>query len=221
MRSKTRASQAIDTRLPRREPRSSPRLGGRVCSAALCHRPAVSPRPGVFPVVLAVALLGAGRAGAQEGADPIHVRLGVAVGGVVGFARDDTSGQSVSVGSLGPALHLDLGAQLTRQAAVYLHGEVATSGITREAAGYLVGEWTPLRWLSLGTGVGVDAMSDFCGCGEPEQWSAVSIPVLVGLDVWRRDRHALRIGLEWAGGDERSTRTFGWHTALTFGWAYK
>jgi hypothetical protein len=49
----------------------------------------------------------------------------------------------------------------------------------------------------------------------------VSIPLLVGIDVWRRDHHALRVGFEWAGGDEPSTGTLGWHTALTFGWALK
>jgi hypothetical protein len=49
-------------------------------------------------------------------------------------------------------------------------------------------------------------------------WSAVSIPLIAGVDVTRWNRSELRIGFEVAPGLDPSTSTVGWHAALTFGW---
>jgi hypothetical protein len=158
-----------------------------------------------------------------ESADVLRPRLGAALGGAFGLAPRGPASNPDTAVALNPTLQLDLGLQISPRAGVYFHGEIGTIFLASQAAVYVVGEWSPVGWLSFGTGVGWDGMADWCGdCSSAApRWSAVSIPLLVGIDVWRRDHHALRVGFEWAGGDEPSTGTLGWHTALTFGWALK
>jgi hypothetical protein len=67
--------------------------------------------------------------------------------------------------------------------------------------------------LSLGTGIGWDGMAEWVQA----TWSAVSIPLIVGVDVTRWNRSTLRIGREGAGRLDPSTSTYGWHAAPTFG----
>jgi hypothetical protein len=158
----------------------------------------------------------------RESADPLRPRLGAALGWVYGVAPRGPASNSDTAVAFNPTIQVDLGLQISPRAGVYLHGEIGTIILANQAAVYVVGEWSPVGWLSFGTGVGWDGMADWCGdCNAAPGWSAVSIPVLVGIDVWRRDHHALRVGFEWAGEDEPSTGTLGWHTALTFGWALK
>jgi hypothetical protein len=160
---------------------------------------------------------------AAESADSYRLRLGVALGGAVGLARHyPATGLAVEAGALNPTVHLDLGLQISPNVSVYAHGEFGTIVLANQAAAYLIGEWSPRRWYAIGAGVGWDGMATWCpDCNERSTWSGVSIPVLVGFDVWQKDHHALRIGAEVAGGFEPETATFGWHGAVTFGWALR
>jgi hypothetical protein len=166
---------------------------------------------------------------AAEG-DSFGPRVGVALGGVIGLARNrpggdnpltfgrgsqpGTSGAEVDAGALNPTLHLDLGVRINPYVSAYARGEAGTIILASQAAAYGIVEWTPMPRLSLGTGIGADFMVVSGGSG----WSAVSIPLIVGVDVNSWNRSVLRIGLEVAAGLQPSTSTYGWHAALTFGW---
>jgi hypothetical protein len=163
-------------------------------------------------------------------ADPFGPHLGVALGGVIGLARnwpggDDPfafgraspsgmKGPEVNAAALNPTLHVDLGVRINRYFSIYARGEAGTIILASQAAAYGIFEWTPVPRLSLGTGIGWDGMAVWQGTG----WSAVSIPLIAGFDVTRWNRSALRIGLEVAPGLDPSTSTYGWHAAITFGW---
>ena len=167
---------------------------------------------------------------AEEG-DSIGPRLGIAVGGVIGLARnwpggDDPLtfgrgrpagrvGPQVDAAALNPTLQLDLGVRFNLHVGAFIRGEAGTSGLASQAAAYAIVEWTPAPRWSLGTGIGWDGMVIWQGTA----WSAVSIPLVAGFDVAPLNRGALRIGLEAAAGLDPSTSTVGWHAALTFGWA--
>jgi hypothetical protein len=166
---------------------------------------------------------------AEEG-DSLAPHVGVALGGVIGLARNwpggdnpfawgrgapsGTKGPEVDAGALNPTLHVDLGVRLNGDFSVYARGEVGTIILASQAAAYGIFEWTPAPGLHLGTGIGWDGMATWQETG----WSAVSIPLIAGVDVTHWNRSALRIGLEVAPGLDPSTSTVGWHAALTFGW---
>jgi hypothetical protein len=164
-----------------------------------------------------------------ESEDGPRFRLGaggaVLFGSANGASRD---GKQVSAGSLAPALQLDLGIQINRHGALYLRGEGGTVALLSQATGYLVGEWTPVRWLSVGTGVGLDGMAMMWigGCEGDRcirnHWWGVSVPLIVGFQfISEKDwdapgaKPALRIGLEGAAGVEPSTGVVGWHAGLS------
>jgi hypothetical protein len=125
-----------------------------------------------------------------------------------------TAGQAKSTRvdsfALGPGLALDLGAQLGDHAAVYVRGEASTIfPFTFQAAGYVIGEWTPVRRFSIGSGLGYEMMLSYCqGCTSLEpnpNWAGVSFPLILGLNIGaiapaRATRTFLRIGSKepWA-----------------------
>lgn len=165
--------------------------------------------------------------------DHPRFRLGVGgsvmVGSASGTSRDGKT--QVSAGSLAPELQLDLGIQINRHGALYLRGAVGSVFLLNHASGYLIGEWTPLRWLSLGTGVGADGMAIiWMGGADPKpgetafhnNWTAVSVPLVIGFqfigeDDWNspKAKPALRIGLEVAAGVEPTTGVAGWHAGVS------
>jgi hypothetical protein len=153
---------------------------------------------------------------------------GISIGGVAGVASSNVT----DAAAFNPTLHVDLGVRLDPQTAIYARGEIGTIIFASQAAAYLVGEWRPLGWLSLGTGVGVDAMAvarfdeastmPVAGGAWPQtnsSWVGLSVPGIVGFTIGHRDGHALRIDLEAAAGYEPSTGTYGYHGSVSIGWS--
>jgi hypothetical protein len=183
----------------------------------------------VEPAPVAEVAIGVGVAPADHPRFRLGVGGGVLAGIANGASRDGKT--QVSAASLAPALQLDLGIQFSRHGALYLRGEAGSVFLLNHACGYLIGEWTPLRWISVGTGAGIDGMADLWIDGaEPKpgetvirnSWTAVSVPLVIGLqfiseDDWNRPKAkpALRIGLEGAVGVEPTTGVVGWHAGLS------
>jgi len=172
--------------------------------------------------------------------DGPRFRFGIAGAVAGGRASGVTSaGTRVSSAVLGPGLQLDLGAQLRRDLAVFVRGEGASILWFSGASAYLVAEWTPIRLLSVGTGLGADTMvgpyfaAGDCPAGSycpPERtgWTGLSVPLVVGLQLidaadWEGHRRtsALRLGLEVAAGVEPRSWVFGWHANLTAGFVLR
>jgi hypothetical protein len=171
---------------------------------------------------LSLSLLWVPSTSLAQQSDAAGAHVGVALGGVAGIAHSDSATAQVDAAALNPTIHLDLGWRIDRRASVYARGEVGGIVLANQAAVYAVGQWTPVDWLSLASGIGWDAMVSYAqndGCVICRNtWSAVSIPLIVGVDVAHWDRSAWRFGFEGAGGFDPSTATYGWHTAVTFGW---
>jgi hypothetical protein len=169
--------------------------------------------------VAAIGLMAVSSSGFAEEGDSFGPHIGVALGGLVGLAQSNWGWGGAPqtthlTGALDPTLTLDLGVRINRYVSVYARGEFGTIVVAGQAAAYAIAEWTPVPRVSLGTGIGADAMAAW-GDGA---WSGVSIPLIAGFDVARWNRNALRIGLETAGGLDPSTSFYGWHAAVTFGW---
>jgi hypothetical protein len=164
----------------------------------------------------------------EIGVDRSAARLRLDLAGT--FTAGQAKSSRVDSFALGPGLALDLGAQLGDHAAVYVRGETSTIfPFTLQAAGYVIGEWTPVRRFSIGSGLGYEMMLRYCqGCTSAEpnpNWAGVSFPLILGLNVGaiapaRATRTFLRIGLEGAVGYEASTGTVGWHSMLSAGVAW-
>ncbi|MGC4116315.1 MAG: RNA polymerase sigma factor [Myxococcales bacterium] len=115
-----------------------------------------------------------------------------------------------------PSFQLDLGIQINRHGALYLRGGAGSVFLLNHASGYLVGEWTPLRWFSLGTGIGIDGMAIawFGGGAEPKPgentnrntWTAVSVPVIIGLQFIGEDDWSFAQGQAGAAHRHRDRR---------------
>jgi hypothetical protein len=166
-------------------------------------------------------------------ASATRLRFDIA-GTLVGGAA---SSRNVSAIVAAPGLTLDLGTQLGDRAAIYVRAEVASDLVTSQGAIYAIGEWTPTRWFSLGSGLGYDAISTVAMAGDASicslppcisisnNWSGISVPLIVGFNLGsgepgRARRSMFRIGLEGAAGYAASTQTFGIHGVLAFGGAW-
>ncbi len=165
---------------------------------------------------------------AGESDDSPHVRFDL-MGGVMGGGAGSAH---VSAGALVPAMKLDLGVQLSDHAALYGRVEGGTLLLLNEGAAYLVGEWSPTRLLSVGTGVGYEGMSLawIGGCEGPScirnSWAGISAPLLLALDLGRSRSQAehgvsLRIELVGAAGYEVATGTWGGHGFLGVGGTWR
>ena len=149
-------------------------------------------------------------------ADPVRLHAGAGLGVVVGLA----SGRNVRAGALNPTLVGDLGVRLAPAASVYLRGEVGGIVLNNQAAGYAVAEWLPIHRLSLGTGVGVDAMASYAADSSKDNiWYGVSVPLIVGIGLVRTSAGTLRLGLEGAVG-MNSAKVIGWHASTTLEWVW-
>jgi hypothetical protein len=146
-----------------------------------------------------------------------------------GFAAGSAQSSRVSAAAVVPTLVVDLGVQLGDRWALFGHATGGSALAWNLGGAYLVGEWTPLRWISVGTGVGYASWNSWnlCGCdAQRSEWSGISVPLLIGFNLGggRREaatrRAALRLGLEGVGGYDASTETAGWHGGLAFGGAW-
>ena len=168
-------------------------------------------------------------------------RLDAAANVTLGFASPPPRGSypsSLTGIVVGPGLLIDVGVQLGDSAAVYARAQAIGFGtpgspFVAQAAGYAVGEWTPKRWVSLGTGLGYEMLAPPAGCNgtgtgacpEGPHWFGLSLPLIAGFNLLesgdpnRVRRTALRIGIEGAGGVDLSTGAIGWHAALNLGLA--
>lgn len=158
-------------------------------------------------------------------------RFGLATNLTVGLV--DARAQGVSTGMFGVGLTLDLGVQVSRRLAFYARASGSTLLVLNQASLYGVVEYSPVDNLSLGTGLGWDGMAAFfmsdaeacCGSGRSlrSNWSALSIPAIVGFNFGQRDAsngrlRAFRLGLEGAVGVEPGSGAVGWHAALSLGY---
>lgn len=162
--------------------------------------------------------------------DATRFRFGI--GGNLTLAMAE--GRRVNAGSFGAGLTLDLGAQVNRHLAVYVHGVASTMILTGQASLHGVVEWTPSDVISLGTGIGWQGVATVamqydavgcCGSYDPPRntWSGVSIPAIVGLNFGARPgangrRKSFRLNLEGAFAIEPSTGISGWQTSIAFGY---
>jgi hypothetical protein len=161
-----------------------------------------------------------------DGVDRSAPRLRFGVSG--GLALGKALSARVDSFALTPTLVIDLGVQLGDDWALYGHAAGGSLLFLNQGEAYLVGEWTPRRWVSFGTGIGYDGMSVelVCDCqGTRSNWSGVSVPLLIGFNFGspRADqarRAFWRLGFEGAGGVEPATGTLGWHGGLAFGGAW-
>jgi hypothetical protein len=177
-----------------------------------------------------------------------RLRLSVGADTVVGFAGPPQTaayrnGYPASLTGVvaGGGFTVDAGAQLGDRAAMYLRLQAADFGpkpFATEMAAYAIGEWLPVQWLSLASGVGYELLSppnEFnCGVGpgaaaecaamaraDYPHWSGVSVPLVVGFNVLtlrmpdRVTRAAVRITLEGAGGISPVTFAYGWHAGAS------
>jgi hypothetical protein len=155
-----------------------------------------------------------------------RVRFGIAGGWLFGAGESSKSTRETSSNVGGVA---DIGVQFGDPYAAYVHGEVGPSLV--HAAAYAIGEWAPLQWLSLGTGIGVDWIkNDQQYVVSPNStvlvpagtWTGVSIPIIAALNIggrpaWLVRRSVFRIELEAATGIDE-TLLSGYHFAVALGW---
>jgi hypothetical protein len=150
------------------------------------------------------------------------------IGGTLTYGRVNSENPRVIAGAFSPGLVVDMGVQLGDYTALYFHGKLNTLFTSSEDATYVIAEWTPVHWFSLGTGIGVDHMvaPPICypttGCIR-STWFGFSFPLTLGLNIGERPdflarRGVFRIGLEGAAGIEPGTSVLGIHatTALSF-----
>ena len=175
--------------------------------------PAPSPPP---PVVVEPAPSDAAPSLPEARSESGHTRSGVSFSGV--YARSFSTAYYARATAASPGLVLDLGLQITERAAFYVRAEAASLLLTNQAAAYAVFEWTPQRWVSLGTGAGYDGNATF----GTNTWSGPSIPLIVGFNfLGAGAKSGMRLGLEAAGGPGTlagvAQNVFGWHTAISYG----
>lgn len=157
---------------------------------------------------------------ARAESEAVRLRFDFVAGPRIGSAN----GPRVTTGVLSPAVALDFGLQLGPHAAVLARAEIGTLAFESGASAYLISEWTPVPALSIGTGIGYDAMADFFGshceaggrgCEQGGAWSAASVPLLFSLNLGHE--HRLRVELEGALGYDPQTAAAGYHALATFG----
>lgn len=167
---------------------------------------------------------------AQESIDSEsgRLRLGLAGGFVVAAGSGYTDQGSVSAGTFTPNLVFDVGVQANRQLAVYAHLMAGTLLLTSHGAAHAIVEYTPLPWLSLGTGVGYEAYYLFVGCGcSNNAWQGFSVPLIAGFnigggDAWnaRERRTVFRINAEGSAGVDANYGVWGGRGTVSFGAAW-
>lgn len=168
-----------------------------------------------------------------RGVDEQRFPFGISGSFTVGGASDTRRGVNALV--FAPGLTLDLGVQLTRSIAVFGRASGATLLVFNQGALYGIVEYSPVDWLSLGTGLGWMAIASpvtelsYPTAGSSERltrgdWGGIAAPLLVSFNIGHRNPMtgrlaAFRIGMEGTLGVEPSTGILGWSSALTLGYA--
>ncbi len=164
-------------------------------------------------------------------ADWPRFRFGVASNFTIGAASDFARGVNAVV--LAPGATVDLGVQLSRSLAVFARASGATLILVNQAALFATVEYTPVDWLSLGTGLGWMAVSSpltelstssAFSAPAPSRgsWDGIAMPAIVAFNLGERDPvserlGAFRIGLEGVFGVEPGTGIIGWSASISLG----
>jgi hypothetical protein len=164
-------------------------------------------------------------------ADASRLRFGLAGNLTVGLANDH--GRGVNTGVFAPGLTLDLGVQMNRRVALFARASASSLIVTNHASVFGVVEYSPLEWLSLGTGLGWTGISsgfsqsvDSC-CGavaSRRSWGAIAVPAVVGFNLGARNplngrMQGFRVDLSGALGLEPGSGALGWTASLALGYA--
>ncbi len=164
-------------------------------------------------------------------ADASRVRFGIAGNLTVGLANDH--GHGVNAGVFAPGLTLDLGVQMNRRVALFVRASASSLLVMNHAAVFGVAEYSPVEWLSLGTGLGWTGISSAFGqsaescCGAVEfrsSWGAIAVPAVVGFNLGGRNplngrMQGFRVDLTGALGLEPGSGALGWTASLALGYA--
>lgn len=161
-------------------------------------------------------------------ADASRVRFGIAGNLTVGLANDH--GHGVNAGVFAPGLTLDLGVQMNRHVALFVRASASSLIVMNHAAVFGVAEYSPLEWLSLGTGLGWTGISSAYGndatcCGPTwrSSWGAIAVPAVVGFNLGARNplngrMQGFRVDLMGAVGLEPGSGALGWTASLALGY---
>lgn len=164
-------------------------------------------------------------------ADASRVRFGIAGNLTVGLAND--RGHGVNAGVFAPGLTLDLGVQMNRRVALFARASASSLIVMNHASVFALAEYSPLEWLSLGTGLGWTGMSSAFGndaatcCGGlsfRSSWGAIAVPAVVGFNLGARNplngrMQGFRVDLSGALGLEPGSGALGWTASLALGYA--
>ena len=182
--------QIADTKA--RQCREEPGSGATAATGVPCIRPDVAPQD------------------IQTGQ---RLRVGTALGFVLGVLQSYRGGQVTVWDMPNGMTQVQLGEQISPQAALYVRGELGMGVFLVRAGLHVVGEWSPVRWFSIGSGLGYDGWGS-----EYSSWWAVSIPLVASIAFWRHDHNALRLSVDATGGVEPSTGLLGGRGGVTLGW---
>lgn len=167
---------------------------------------------------------------ATSPADASRLRFGIAGNLTVGLSNDH--GRGVNAGVFAPGLTLDLGVQMNRRVAVFARASASSLIVMNHASVFGLVEYSPLDWLSLGTGVGWTGISSgfsnsaSCCGGEAwrSSWGAIAMPAVVGFNLGSRNpfngrMQGFRVDLSGALGIEPGSGALGWTASLALGYA--
>lgn len=164
-------------------------------------------------------------------ADASRLRFGIAGNLTVGLSNDH--GHGVNAGVFAPGLTLDLGVQMNRRVALFARASASSLIVMNHASVFGIAEYSPLEWLSLGTGLGWTGISsgfsqsvDSC-CGAVafrSSWGAIAVPAVVGFNLGARNplngrMQGFRVDLSGALGLEPGSGALGWTASLALGYA--
>lgn len=163
-------------------------------------------------------------------ADAARLRFGIAGNLTVGLANDH--GHGVNAGVFAPGLTLDLGVQMNRRVALFARASASSLLVMNHASVFAVAEYSPLDWLSLGTGLGWTGISSAfgndavtcCGPSWRSSWGAIAVPAVVGFNLGSRNplngrMQGFRVDLSGALGLEPGSGALGWTASLALGYA--
>jgi hypothetical protein len=164
--------------------------------------------------------------------DASRLRFGIAGNLTVGLSNDH--GHGVNAGVFAPGLTLDLGVQMNRHVALFARASASSLIVMNHASVFGIAEYSPLEWLSLGTGLGWTGISsgfsqsvDTC-CGGiaafRSSWGAIAVPAVVGFNLGSRNplngrMQGFRVDLSGALGLEPGSGALGWTASVALGYA--
>jgi hypothetical protein len=163
-------------------------------------------------------------------ADASRLRFGIAGNLTVGLANDH--GHGVNTGVFAPGLTLDLGVQMNRRVALFVRASTSSLIVMNHASVFGIAEYSPVEWLSLGTGLGWTGISSGFGNGDAtccgpswrSSWGAIAMPAVVGFNLGSRNplngrMQGFRVDVMGALGLEPGSGALGWTASLALGYA--